>query len=228
MCFQSQMLNLLAQEEEDVGWKSSIYRVPRGVMAWAVRAGTNTLATPDNLARWSRPVDLKCSMEGCNSTNTLGHLLSNCSKALDRLKFRDDSLLKHLLDEIRKKNKEGLRVYADLNGWRVNGGTVPPELALTGQVPDLVLIDRSVTPTRVVLLELTVPWDSAHSFKEALDRKCNRYERLTINLKNNGYNSLNMALEIGCRGVMNSRNQEVLATLCFMVGIRGSRGCEGP
>ena len=32
----------------------------------------------------------------------------------------------------------------------------PPVMALTGQVPDLVLIDKSVTPTRVVLLELTV------------------------------------------------------------------------
>ena len=62
--FQGQMLNLLAQEEEDIGWKACIYRVPRGVMAWAVRASTNTLATPDNLARWGRPVDQKCSMEG--------------------------------------------------------------------------------------------------------------------------------------------------------------------
>ena len=39
-------------------------------MAWAVRASTNTLATPDNLARWGRPVDLKCSMEGCSAPNT--------------------------------------------------------------------------------------------------------------------------------------------------------------
>ena len=227
MGFQGQMLSLLAQEEEDIAWKSSIYRVPRGVMAWAVRASTNTLATPDNLARWGRPVDLKCCMEGCNATNTLGHILSNCNKALDRFKFRHDSVLKHLLDEIRKKNKEGLTVYADLNGLRVNGGTVPPDLALTGQVPDLVLIDRSVTPTRVVLLELTVPWDSAHCFKGALDRKCDRYERLTIDLKSNGYDSLNMPLEIGCRGVINSRNHCVLAEVCSMVGIRGLKKLRG-
>ena len=81
--FQGQLLSLLAQEEEDIGWKSCIYRVPRGVMAWAVRASTNTLATPDNLARWGRPVSLKCLMEGCNSPNTLGHMLSYCHKYLD-------------------------------------------------------------------------------------------------------------------------------------------------
>ena len=42
---------LLAQEKEDISWQGIIYKVPRGVMALAVRAGTNTLATPDNLAR---------------------------------------------------------------------------------------------------------------------------------------------------------------------------------
>ena len=130
--FQGQMLTLLAQEEEDIAWKSSIYRVPRGVMAWAVRASTNTLATPDNLARWGRPVDLKCSMEGCSAPNTLGHLLSCCKKALDRFKTRHDYVLKHLLDEIVKKNKEGLKVYADLNGWRVNSGTVPGNMRERG------------------------------------------------------------------------------------------------
>ena len=136
-------------------------------------------------------------------------------------------ILKHLPDEIIKKNKKGLTVYAELNGWRVNGGTVPLDLVLTGQVSDLVFIDRSVTPTRVVLLELTVSWDSAYCFKEALDKKCHRYKRLTIDLKNNGYNSLNILLEIGCRGVINSRNHAVLATVCSMVGIRGLKRLRG-
>ena len=198
-------------------------------MAWAVRACTNTLATPDNLARWGRPVDPKCFMVGCNSPSTLGHLLSCCKTdtSLARYKFRHDSVLKHLLQEIRGKNKEGLTLYADLNGWRVNGGTVPPDMALTGQVPDLVLVDKSVTPTRVVLLELTVPWDSANSFKAALDRKTDRYERLTEDLKLAGYNTLNLPLEIGCRGLVNSRNTSVLASICSMVGIRGFQKLRG-
>ena len=78
-------------------------------------------------------MDLKCPMDGCNATQTLGHLLSNCrmQKSLDRYKTRHDLVLKHLLEEIKKKNKEGLTIYADLSGWRVNGGTVPPDLALT-------------------------------------------------------------------------------------------------
>ena len=34
------------------------------------------------------PVDTTCSLEGCSSPCTLGHLLSSCSKALERFKFR--------------------------------------------------------------------------------------------------------------------------------------------
>ena len=62
-------------------------------------------------------------------------------------------------------------MYADLNGWRVNGGTVPQEMALTEQKPDLVVIDKSENPTKVMLVELTVPWDATNSFQAALERK---------------------------------------------------------
>ena len=150
--FQGQMSTLLAEEEQDISWKASIYRVPRGVMAWAVRAGTNTLATPDNLARWGRPVDTKCSMAGCDVTCTLGHLLSSCAKSLDRYKFRHDSVLSHLLDIIVRLKFEAITVFADLNGWRVNCDTIPPDLPLTEQIPDMVVIDKTVAPSKVMLL----------------------------------------------------------------------------
>ena len=225
--FQGQMLTLLAEEEQDISWRSSIYRVPRGVMAWAVRAGTNTLATPDNLARWGRPVDTKCSMVGCDLTCTLGHLLSSCSKSLDRYKFRHDSVLVHLLDTIIKNKKPEVTVYADLNGWRVNGGTMPPDLALTEQIPDLVIIDKSGATTKVVLLELTVPWDSSNSFQAALERKTARYERLADDLQRKGYSTHNLPLEVGCRGVINSRNHGVLGNLAAIVGIRGLQKLRG-
>ena len=79
---QGAMANLLAEEEASVPWQSLIYAVPNGVMSWAARASTNCLASPDNLARWKKIVDAKCPL--CSITPcTLGHLLSNCKKALD-------------------------------------------------------------------------------------------------------------------------------------------------
>ena len=197
------------------------------MMAWAVRAGTNTLATPDNLARWGRPVDTRCSMVGCDNYCTLGHMLSACSKSLDRFKFRHDSVLTHLLATINKNKKEEVTTFADLNGWRVNGGTVPPDLVLTEQIPDLVIIDRTVTPAKVVLLELTVPWDSATAFKAALDRKTARYERLALDLEERGFVVSNMPLEIGCRGVIDKRNSLVLETICNIVNIKAQLRLKG-
>ena len=225
--FQGEMLKFLEEEEKDIAWKATIFKVPRGVMAWAVRAGTNTLATPDNLARWGRPVDTRCSMTGCESFCTLGHMLSACSKSLDRFKFRHDSVLTHLLTTINKNKKEGVTTFADLNGWRVNGGTVPPDLVLTEQIPDLVIIDRTVMPAKVVLLELTVPWDSATSFKAALDRKTARYERLALDLEERNFVVSNMPFEIGCRGVIDKRNSLVLETICNLIGIKAHQRLKG-
>ena len=87
-------------------------------------------------------------MDGCSATSTLGHLLSSCAKALDKFKFRHDSVLNHLLHTIMKSENDQVMVYADLNGCRVNGGTIPPDLVLREQIPDPVIIDRSLTPPR--------------------------------------------------------------------------------
>ena len=108
-----------------MAWKATIYKVPRGLMAWGVRACTNTLATADNLRRWGHMVDPKCAIEGCSSPCTLGHLLNHCSKSLDPFKFRHDSVLNHILKNVCEVQSHEMDVYADLNGWRTNGGTVP-------------------------------------------------------------------------------------------------------
>lgn len=80
---QGALAQLLAEEKENITWQSTIYAVPRGVLSWAARAATNCLASPDNLARWKKNVVPKCPL--CSiSPCTLGHLLSNCTPALDR------------------------------------------------------------------------------------------------------------------------------------------------
>ena len=71
---QGALLTLLAQVKVDNSWQGLIYKVPRGVMAWAIRAGTNTLATPDNLARWFVRVDTKCMIDNCGAPCNLSLL----------------------------------------------------------------------------------------------------------------------------------------------------------
>ena len=75
-------------------------------------------------------------------------------------------------------------------------GPPPLQLVLTDQIPNLVIVDRSTIPTRVVLVELTVPWDTSTSFQAAFDRKTARYERLEEDLRLEGYTSSNLPLDV--------------------------------
>ena len=71
---------------------------------------------------------------------------------------------------------------------RMDGSsTVSPDLAPTGQVPDIAIVDKSTTPHKIVLLELTCPWDSSASFRKAEPRKTDRYNRLTLDLQTAGF-----------------------------------------
>ena len=75
-------------------------------------------------------------------------------------------------------------------------GPPPLQLVFIDQIPNLVIVDRSTIPTRVVLVELTVPWDTSTSFQAAFDRKTARYERLEEDLRLEGYTSSNLPLDV--------------------------------
>ena len=92
---QGHLATLLIQEESNMAWQSLIFSVPKGVMTFAARAATNSLASPDNLARWKKIVQPKCPQ--CSiSPCTLGHLLNNCKEALDRYEWRHNNIVKYL------------------------------------------------------------------------------------------------------------------------------------
>ena len=213
---QGAVARLLAEEEKDIPWQSLIFAVPKGVMAWAARATTNCLATPDNLAKWKRIVDPKCPL--CSASPcTLGHMLSSCKEALDRFEWRHNNVVKYLHTLFSSQGLEDVEIYADLDGHRVNGVTIPPDLAMSAQKPDLVIIRRK--SKEVKLVELTVPWDTSNNMASALQRKTTRYENLVAEIEGNGYKCSNTPLEIGTRGVVNSRNRAVLTELCHWMKV---------
>ena len=91
----------------------------------------------------------------------------------------------------------------------------------------MVVVDDSAAQKKVLLIERTVPWDSAHNFQAALERKTARYERLTEDLRAGGVDARNLPLEIGCRGVIDKRSALVLETICNLIGIRALQKLKG-
>ena len=124
--FQGEFINLMRQEKIDVTWKSYIFSVPRGVMSFAMRASTNSLATPDNLARWGKVVDSSCKLclntdqPNSKTTATLGHILNSCPKMLDRYEWRHNSVLAYLYGLMMDSKPPGITIYADNEGAKVN------------------------------------------------------------------------------------------------------------
>ena len=99
-------------------------------------------------------------------------MLSNCKEALNRFEWRHNNIVNYLHSLFSSQGLEGVEVFADLEGHRVNGVTIPPDVAMTAQKPDIVIINRK--SKEVKLVELTVPWDTSANMEAALTRKTER------------------------------------------------------
>ena len=155
-------INLLIEEQSNVTWKSIVNNIPNGVLSFTLKASVNGLNTPDNLKRWGAKKLDKCTI--CGNFGNLEHVLNWCGTALNqgRLKWRHNSVLSHMHNEITKVKPDDLTIFTDITGKDFNGGTIPADIITTGQRPDIVLISRK--EKKIALLELTV------SFKKC--RKC--------------------------------------------------------
>ena len=140
----------------------------------------------------------------------------SCKEALDRFEWRHNNIVHYLYSTLSSQRLEGVEVYADLEGLRVNGVTIPPDLAVSAQKPDLVKRKSK----EVKLVELTVPWDSSNNMAAAVQRKTDRYQGLSTEIMSNGYKCDNTPLEVGTRGMINQRNRAVITNLCHDMKIK--------
>ena len=72
----------------------------------------------------------------------------------------------------------------------------------------------------MLLIELTIPWDSQSSFKAAFERKTARYTQLTLDLEERGWRVSNLPIEIGVRGSIDKRNAANIETISIICGIK--------
>ena len=113
-----------------------------------------------------------------------------------------------------------MEAYADLEGCRVNGVTIPADIIITGLKPDVVIVNRNTSPQEVTLVELTVPWESSRWMENARIRKDERYEDIAKDIESQGYRCTSIQLEIGVRGFINPRNRGVLVHISKILKVR--------
>ena len=137
---------------------------------------------------------------------------------LDRYEWRHNGVVAYLYSTLIENKPERVKVYANVEGAKVNGSTIPPQIMVTTSRPDLVIVNENTSPTSVTLVELTIPF--TRNIDAANMRKRNRYEYLTSDIQEAGYTCTNLPLEVGSRGHLTTRNRETLIHLChtFKVG----------
>ena len=79
------------------------------------------------------------------------YIPNNCPKLLDRYEWRHNGVVAYLYSTLIENKPEGVKVYADVEGAKVNGGTIPPQIMVTTSRPDLVIVNENTSPTSVTL-----------------------------------------------------------------------------
>ena len=182
-----------------------------------MNAGLNTLPTFDNLKRWGKRVCDRCPF--CGNIQTLAHVLSNCSVALDqgRLTWRHNSVLSSMVECVRPLLIEGFSLFADLEGLSApHGGVIPPHIHMTNLRPDLFLVNESERV--VVMMELTCPWDA--NVRRSHDFKQEKYAPLVADLSQR-FNVFYFPIEVSVRGQITKENRARLKAFLF-------RCCQEP
>ena len=85
----------------------------------------------------------------------------------------------------------------------------PQHIVYTLSRPDIVLWSDNVK--KVVLVELTVPWEE--NIEEAYERKKAKYESLRAECEDRGWSSVVLPVEVGCRGFVGRSTTKFLSLL---------------
>ena len=206
LAVQGQFVRVWQEMEADIQWKSLLFQLPPRIMQFVLNAIIDTLPTNSNLVRWKKRTNDKCDM--CKNKETLMHVLNNCVECLDRYTWRHNSILLHIKNFLVKDMPENTKIYLDLPGHHKGISTVPVDIVVTNQKPDMVIIDNL---GNVTLMELTVPFET--NIIQAAERKSQRYEGLLSEINSNGHSAELITIEIGSRGLICSANADKLFKL---------------
>ena len=98
--------------------------------------------------------------------------------------WRHNSILSHLAQALVQGNGGGSwTIYADIPGLSLNGGSIPSDVLVTTDRPDLVFLDRS--QKTIELFELTCSFEK--NIESEFLRKSSKYNELKEDLVKAGW-----------------------------------------
>ena len=213
---QGRLIELISKMEIDATWKSYIYGLPKGTAKFIINVAIDSLPTKANLMTWGKRSNDRCRR--CGWRENLNHILSACRKSLDegRFTYRHNNIIKEIIPHLEKQR---FNIYSDIEGFSTSaGGTIPPNILVTSQKPDLVIVNKN--EKAISLIELTVPWESR--LEESRRLKTERYSSLISDIKLKGYKTDFIPLEVGVRGILNRENQESIRKISKLCNERTS------
>ena len=202
---QGNILALAAAEKEDAVWKSYMYNLKAGTLKFLLNATIDTLPTAANLKRWKKTSSDLCKL--CRGRQTTNHVLNDCSVGLNtgRWEWRHNCIVNYAVSSV---DTSLYTVYSDLEGYKAaGGGSIPPEICITGQRPDIVILDEK-TKT-IHLFELTCP--SEKNIEQRHLEKSNKYAHFLTDCT--GYKSTVTCFEVSSKGFITTRNHNHLTSL---------------
>ena len=151
-------------------WQVLAKRLPSNIFSFCRKSLIMCLPNKSNLHRWRLADNNQCIL--CQNMQTQLHVLSNCSKCLNRYTWRHDSVINSILLQISKSVKSTMKIYCDCNSLPYSNTSE----IFANQRPDIAIVDGS----KIVVIELTVCFEKNTS--KSREYKVNRYGNLKSQL----------------------------------------------
>ncbi|CAG9568099.1 unnamed protein product [Danaus chrysippus] len=197
------------QTPKTLKWRTLIHDWSPALLKFYLNAFQMTLPDQSNLVRWGKGTEKTCYICG-KAVGTAKHLLVGCKVLLDSGQYsrRHDRLLEIILfvREGTRAIKSNVKPYSILKAasdWTIMMDTyekqykIPEDICASASRPDIFLYSRILK--RVVMIELTVPWETNIPKDYAI--KVNKYYELTNELTRNRFVVDLYAVEVGARGI---------------------------
>ena len=165
-----------------------MFNLKQGTLKFLLNASIDTLPTQASLCKWKKSTSDQCKL--CKATETTSYILNNCKVSLDNGKclFLHNNIVHYIVQLI---DTSKFKVYSDIPGFTVGGGSIPPELRITAHKLDIVIEDKKCT--LIHICEWTVPIARNIDIHET--ERSNRYAHFLTHMRNDN-NFLVTAFEI--------------------------------